>query len=75
MVSKWQQIIRLSASLTSMARRPTGDDIWWSMWPLVSKPDISGSGPHQVKWSQDSVGNVSPEQPRGKTRIECEHHW
>ena len=27
----------------------TGDDIWWSLWPLVSNPHISGFGPYEVK--------------------------
>ena len=35
MVSKWQTIIWLSTSLTIAAMRATGDDIWWSMWPLL----------------------------------------
>ena len=29
----------------------------------------------QIKWSQNGVVNVSPEQPRGKMRIEREHQW
>ena len=50
-VSKWRLIIWLYTRLTVTAIRPTGDDIWWSMWPLVSDSDRSVSRPHQVNFS------------------------
>ena len=55
-VSKWRLFIWLSNRVAVTAIRSTGDDIWRSMWLLVSDSDRSVSRPRQVKgmWSNNT---------------------